>query len=368
MLASPWFRARWPKLRISLEDFYSEEAVPFYPLLVDVVSSTDRWVQDKDVRRAHVTGMKNMLLASPKMEVFDLILNKGDDVPVNWDIKEGEKLPPFKDLKLSNVDWVFSPVEAVGFWDWSKITHLTMTKVPIIPFLKTVTPEYLSGLRTFKTDCWGSENSVEEASVLLCDLVKNIATLEWLETKCSFKSHVNRCFPAVIKHGLTLRSLSLRNFHGPQDDLDSHSVLSIKKLTALRSACPNLTELEIDIKLKLKTLQRIGSILTTTIASFRNLRRLSLHSWIPHPTPTTRCREVLGLVEPTAGLWMEDLMSLKLGAQFDCVRLYLEMPGTTFPHEHHLDLGEGVQGEASLYVRCHSYYCKWGRLLIYDEM
>lgn len=151
MLACPRFRARWPKLRISLEDFYNEEAVRFYPLFVNVVSSTDGLVRDKDA--ALVTRIKNMLLASPKMEVFDLILKKGDDVAVNWDIKEGEKLPPFKDLNLRNVDWVFSPVEAVGFWDWSKITHLTMTKVPIIPFLKTVTPEYLSGLRTFKTDC-----------------------------------------------------------------------------------------------------------------------------------------------------------------------------------------------------------------------
>lgn len=179
--------------------------------------------------------------------------------------------------------------------------------------------------------------------------------------KCSFKSHVNQCFPPVIKHGPILRSLSLRNFHRPQDNLDSRFVLSIKKLTALRSACPNLTELEIDIKLNLRDLQRTGSILTTTIASFRNLRSLSLHSWIPHPTPATKCSEILDLVEPTVRLWIEDLMSLKHGVQFDCVQFYLEMPGTSVPHECLLDWGEGVQGEASLCVRCYSYYCKWGR-------
>ena len=171
-----------------------------------------------------------------------------------------------------------------------------LNKVPIMPFLKTVTSEYLSGLRTFETDSYGSGNNVEEASRLLSNFVGKIVNLEGLAMKCSIRNHLARCFPVIIKHGPNLRLLALRYLHSPQDDPDSHAVLSIKKLTALRSACPNLMRLELDFKLDLKDLEKSGHILTTTLASFRNLRKLSLSTWMSYAPSAADVHDIPGVV------------------------------------------------------------------------
>ena len=340
MLACPLFKARWPKLRISVADFYHEKAVRFYPLLKDIESCTHQVVMCGLTPSASVSQIKKLLLASPKMETLDLTYDKGDEVVADWDVKKGEKLPPFKNLNIYRMDWGFSLVEGVNFWDWSKITHLGMKEVPIIPFLKTVPPEYLMGLRTFKTDCWGSGDSKEEASKLLCNLVQKIASLEILEMKCSMEKTVDQCIQAIIKHGSSLHSLSLRDFDVPQDFPGWPSVLSIKKLTALRSACPTLTGLEIDIKLKLENLEKMGSILTTTLASFRNLRELKLHTWVSPETATDDYYyEILKVV---AHPWIEDLKSSKSGVEFDSLSLYFHIVSLTALESYHRKLGVHV--------------------------
>lgn len=314
VLACPAFRARCPKLRISVEDLYEGCAIPFWPLLVDITSCTDGNLERLENLSSTPTfsaiQIKDMLLASPQMEVCDLGFDSSDDVTVDWNIKDGEKLPPFKDLHLSLIDWAFSPVEAVEFWDWSRITYLKLSKVPIIPFLKTVGPSYLSGLRTFETDCHGSEKNVEEASRLLCDLVENIVTLDGRTISCSIKTHLNRCFPEIIKHGSNIRWLTLRQVHSPQGDPGLHAVIPNEKLIALSSACPNLTRLEIDVMLDLEDPMKTGHVLTTTLASFRKVRELWLYTRIPDQMPIyTYLRCSSGVVEAKVRSWAEELCS-----------------------------------------------------------
>ena len=320
MLGCPHFRAQLPEVRISVAGFYEENAAQFYSQLVDLVSCTDDRTAPMDVSLTHIMELKKILLASPNMESFDMISTHCRDVGVDWDIREGEKLPPFKDLKLRDICWYFSPVEAVTFWDWSRITHLRMTGVDIIDFLRTVPPEYLSGLRTFETDCWGSEKDMEEANKLLCNLVNKMAALQRLQMRCLMRSHLNQCFSAIINHGRNLRSLSLRGFHRSDEDPQLYSVPLIECLKALCSACPYLTELEIDIKLKVGAKGR--SDLSTTLASFRNLRELKLHAQMSYPASAKtmlQCDKALPAVVP----WIQDLVSAKQGVRFDPLHLFI---------------------------------------------
>ena len=328
MLGCPHFRAQLPGVRISVAGFYEKNAVQFYSQLVDLVSCTDVKTAPMEVSLTHIMELKNMLLASPNMESFDMISTHCRDVGVNWDIREGEKLPPFKNLKLRDICWYFSPVEAVTFWDWSRITHLRMTGVDIIDFLRTVPPEYLSGLRTFETDCWGSEKGTEEANKLLCNLLNKIATLQRLQMRCLKRSHLTQCLAAIINHGTNLRSLSLRGFHQSDEDPLLCSVLPIECLEALCSACPYLTELDIDIKLNVGAKGR--SVLSTTLASFRNLRKLELHARMSYPpSDTTMLQYGIGL--PAVKPWIRDLVSAKQGVRFDPLHLFMRIRGTVIP-------------------------------------
>ena len=290
---------------------------------MDLVSCTDDKTEPMDVSLTHIMELKKILLASPNMECFDMISTHCRDVGVDWDIREGEKLPPFKDLKLRDICWYFSPVEAVTFWDWSRITHLRMTGVDIIDFLRTVPPEYLSGLRTFETDCWGSEKDMEEANKLLCNLVNKMAALQRLQLRCLMSlSHLNQCFSAIINHGRNLRSLSLRGFHRSDEDPQVYSVPPIECLEALCSACPYLTELDIDIKLNVGAKGR--SVLSTTLASFRNLRELRIHARMSCP-PSAPTMLQYGITLPAVVPWIQGLVSAKQGVRFDPLHLFVAM-------------------------------------------
>ena len=301
----------------------------FHHELVDLVSCTDQIGMPMYFKWTHVVELKRMLLASPNMETFDMISKHSGNVGIDWDIRDGEKLPPFKDLTLQDICWYFSPIEAVTFWDWSRISHLRMTGVHIIDFLRTVTPEYLSGLRTFETDCWGLEDGAEEGNKLLCNLVNGIATLERLQMRCTMRSHLDRCFPAIIKQGRSLRSLSLRDFHRPDEDPQLYSVLPIEHLNALCDACPNLSILDIDIKLNVDG--KCRSVLSTTLASFRNLRELELHACMPYSTSYTDMMLAWGIATPVVEPWIKDLVSAKQGLGFDVLHFSVEMRHTIAP-------------------------------------
>ena len=299
----------------------------FHSQLADLVSCTDDYWRPMYFSRDHIIEVKRMLLASPNMETFDMVSENSRKVGVDWDIRDGEKLPPFKDLKLQDICWYFSPVEAVTFWDWSRIAHLRMTGVHIIDFLRTGTPEYLSGLRTFKTDCWGSEKDLEEASNLLCNLVNNIAALQRLQMRCLMRSHLNQCFSAIINYGRNLRSLSLRDFHRADEDPQLYSVLPVEYLKALCSACPYLTRLDIDVKLNVGAKGR--SVLSSNLASFRNLRVLKLHAWMSNPFSDTNKSIQWAIVIPALVPWVKDLYSAKQGVGFDRLHLFVEMRHVT---------------------------------------
>lgn len=291
-----------------------------------------------DLSPTHLIELKKMLLASPNMETFDMKYINREDVGTDWDIRDGEKLPPFKKLTLWDICWCFSPVEAVTFWDWSRITHLRMVGVHIINFLRTVPPKYLSGLRTFETNCWGAEEGVEEANDLLCNLVNNIATLERLEMRVIMRSHLKRCLAAIGNHGRSLRYLSLRDFKWPLQDPRLPSVFPIEYFKDLCSACPHLCRLEIGITLNVGVKGR--SILLNALASLRNLRELVLETKLSFPSPpsldTDDIFTMRGKVESTVAPWIKQLVSAKKGLPFDRLILHVGATQASVPDDDDL--------------------------------
>lgn len=227
-----------------------------------------------------------------------------------------------------------------------------MTEVPIIPSLKQVAPGHLSGLRTFETDGHGSENRVEEASELLCALLENVVALEGLAIRCSKPIIFEQCFPAILKHGPNLRWLTLRNHHSPLElDPEYHAIIQLKKLTALRSTYSNLTTLGIDVKLNLIDLQKTGHILTTTLALFRDLQELSLHTRMSYLTPTGYPIPVsLGASEGLVHPWVEELTSSKCGVELKSLRWLFDSKDARDKYGKHLDIRMFLQGTTLEYA------------------
>lgn len=164
------------------------------------------------------------------------------------------------------------------------MTSLELRRVNITCFLRTVTPENLIQLRRFSTDGYCQPWEENEASSLICTLVAEIKALERLALVCQFDT--DGLLAAITKHGPSLRSLALRDFDGtnarwPHMD----SFLSRDNLWAIRSACPNLTDLETNIEIQLVRIHSTESInidqLTSTAASkFRGCRAVDE---IPQP-------------------------------------------------------------------------------------
>ena len=343
VLGCPLFRAQIPEVRISVKNFCRYDAMHYHEFLVNLVSCTEFEKEFCDDPRSgegrfsfeSVIDVKNLLLASPKMEEFDLVLDVKDDAAGDWRIQKGERLPPFKDLSLYSVNWPFSPREAVQFWDWSRIAHLRLDKVPLIPFLKTVTPEHLTRLRTFTTDCWKARSNVEEASKLICNLVNKNEALEELSIRCLFRTHIDDCLLAIMKQGRSLRLLSLRDFSQPRDCPKSSSSLTIDILNALSSACPNLTHLDFDVGEDVWNVEKSIKTLSVTLASFRNLTELRLHyqaSW--RKSFGSEYDAMIAEAEELYEFWIERLIAKKQGLPFRYIHVHVEETSICVPHRH----------------------------------
>ena len=167
--------------------------------------------------------LKPFLLGKKNLETLHLNCTglEGLEICVPDDeIESSERLPAVKELHLRGYSWIHSPVTAVQFWNWTKMTHLDLCGVDIVPFLETVKPEHLTNLRTFKTDgfCPDDDHLRNEAIFLLCELLYGIKALENLTLSLVWKGVDERwkeqLVGAIRRHGQSLRYLE---FGGQRD-------------------------------------------------------------------------------------------------------------------------------------------------------
>ena len=198
--------------------------------------------------------VKHFLLGKENLAVLHLTCT-GPGIVISDDtIHPYERMPAVKELILDGYMWNHSPANAVRFWNWSRITHLELRRVPIIPFLSTVTPEHLVHLRTFKTDGFNPEILLKaEGCEYLIRLLNGIKALQNL----SIFLHIDRTdedlketlVRAISRHGKSLRSLE---FGEPKEDTSRFLMhvptppTQIDYVAELKSWLSNVVELSLD--------------------------------------------------------------------------------------------------------------------------
>ena len=200
--------------------------------------------------------LKALILNKPALETLHLTSQDDSAKIPDHTVTVDERLSTVKELVLHGYNWKHSPTIAITFWNWTNITYLELMRVPIIPFLRTVTPDHLLQLRTFITDSHCDEimEDRDEANDLLCNLVSQIRALERLEMKSELESlkqicRVSRtkCVFAIATQWKSLRSLNLQGYEAKYADAPEFGFWEWKKdLLALRSWCTNLIELTLD--------------------------------------------------------------------------------------------------------------------------
>lgn len=321
-------KANWPRIRLSIEvqaisredsDRHTLEdhrrSPLFSPYLRYPLKNLTSCTVDH-CRPSDVLFLKKVLLESPELEDLSLTWSIRSPHFLNWNIRDGERLPPVRKLVLRGIDWHLSPLSAVTFWDWSRISHLELYVVPIVRFLRTVKPEHLPNLRTFMTDSWCSRSSpsTHERTQLLCNFAKGIQSLERLAMRCEAEDNkVPQYIEAVTEHASTLRSLHIRT-----PNLERHWRFVVKDLTALHSVCPELRELGFELEMKVTS--QPSATLTTTIAGFRKLRSLTVYASML----IENRKQAFNEDRAVAFAWIKDLVSSKQGVQLEKVVIKLE--------------------------------------------
>ncbi len=195
--------------------------------------------------------LKEFLLGKENLEILHLACRGYDDAVPDDAIRSYERMPAVKELVLCGYSWNHSPTTAVRFWNWSRITHLELRRVPIVPFLATVTPEHLVNLRTFKTDgCCPDDFSMVEGCYLLCGLLCGIKALENLSMSLNFEGEdlKAKLVRAISHHRTSLRSLEFgeqRNMNCTLFHIPSHPT-QINYVAALKLWLTNVVELSLD--------------------------------------------------------------------------------------------------------------------------
>ncbi|KAL2036708.1 hypothetical protein N7G274_010580 [Stereocaulon virgatum] len=180
LLHLAWFRNTWPNLRICIENLDTQRwQMPQVEALHDsqVMSlKIEEWYKghaDPDLDGIEV---KKLLFNMRQMKVLHLNAFESEATMSDSNLSAADRLPALEELVLHGYDWQFSAITAVTFWNWSKITHLELIRVTILPFLRTVPPENLLHLKTFVCDSFSRRepSNWDEANSLLCKLVRRV--------------------------------------------------------------------------------------------------------------------------------------------------------------------------------------------------
>lgn len=338
-------RKRWPGLKLHVERHDTSTALPLYPLLKSVANviscKTIIWSENEKWFRSRPT-IKDALLANPQLQTLHLFSNGEELNDVKWDKRDSRKLPPVKELVICNLlGWgIFS------ICDWSNVTHLELVNVSCIALIESLPAGKLSKLKTLiiACVCWDRaerQNRLQKLSDFLNTLLTNTRDLEKLALKCgvcdfrqsrrgcslTFKSEehrkLNDCVSTIARGCQSLQSLELRNSDEPDSSPWKWILFSPNDLEAIGCGCPGLMELSLDAKMYFYGRQtRLDMGVTAALASFRNLRRLTVYTIMPYLPPEP------GLLpyhqaRAIAREWTENIQRLKKGAKF--VRLMMNI-------------------------------------------
>lgn len=176
-------KEKWPEVQISLDNthsnpVFSSDLTSILPLKIVSLK------MDNSFRPFDSTSTKDLLLASRHLKVLHLRQRFPACRLIEEEIKQHERMPAVEELSLQGYFW-HNTSSAISFWNWSKLTSLTLEKVFIVNFLGSVPPSDLAQLRYLVTDghC-ESPSDHPVATNLMAALVRNVTRLETLSLNC----------------------------------------------------------------------------------------------------------------------------------------------------------------------------------------
>ena len=219
----------------------------------------------------HLASLKSLLMRARNLEVFHY-QDRGQGT--QFDFQEGERLPPFKDLRLRSYDWDHSAEGVRDHWDFSKLGNLVLDSVPTLSFLKSIDLDGFPKLRGLEIDDWSPHrpNGRVEATRLLGIWVEEyLQNLRSLKITCDVQS-----FPcsALLAHKDTLEVVHLRDHAGFRDDSKLCPTWDSQVLGNVAKQMKRVHTLVIDFEHR----QNDTSAFLEAILGFPHLKQLKIHT------------------------------------------------------------------------------------------
>ena len=157
---------------------------------------------------------------------------------------KGSQFPAFKRLTLRDYDWLQPIGFATTCWDWSRLISLSLVRVAVISFLRSVGPENLNSLKAFSTVGHGAHSleTRRELERLLIRLFETVKSFHSLHVPIL---HAEDMLFSMAKHSDSLNTLTL--FSLKQSDLDVSIPPMILDIYKLAAWFKNIYELHIDL-------------------------------------------------------------------------------------------------------------------------
>lgn len=219
----------------------------------------------------HLASLKNLLIQAKSLESLHY-QDRGQGT--QFAFREGERLPPLKDLRLRSYDWDHSASDVREHWDFSELRSIELDSVPCLSFLSSIDFGNFKNLRSLHLEDWSMHrpHGREEATRLLGTWVKDhLRGLKSLKLTCHIK-----LFPisAVLAHSDSLEVLKLRDHVGFRDDHQPCPLLSPTDLRILAKRLKWVHTLTIDWDPR----EFGSSELLGALLPFHRLDALTLHT------------------------------------------------------------------------------------------
>lgn len=265
--------------------------------------------------------LKPALMRRPEMKTLHLIgQDKDSRLSTRWfldhTIGRRDRMPPVEQLFLENYHWNHSPAVA-NFWNWINLRSLHLIEVCMNNFLTTVPVDRLLNLHTLVLED-ACKRRTEEATDRMCNLVYQIRALKTLGLKCKMRQSVT----TIIKHGSTLRMLSLYDYNRVRTS-DLWTTLSTADVQLVARSCPHLMELSIDAYFSGESKPpHAFHMEDKVLSSMRNLRRLMIYTRA-HQTklPMKQDGDSYRVLHDRMCSWLHNLLTTKQGASFEKIQV-----------------------------------------------
>ncbi|KAI0021435.1 hypothetical protein F4780DRAFT_290716 [Xylariomycetidae sp. FL0641] len=221
---------------------------------------------------SRLESLKLLLLRSRGLETFHYN-DRGQGT--RFDFRGNEKLPAFKELRLRSYDWDHSAATVRQHWDFSRIRHLELVDVPLLPFLNSVPLAHLRYLETLHSEDFSAhladrrQEATEALHALICQIK---GPLRALNLTCDTRYF--SLTSALIPHSRNLRTLGFRDLVGFGDETRRCPTLNPRELVSLASSMFELRNLELDMDME----RCNPPVFLRAVCAFPKLDTLILHT------------------------------------------------------------------------------------------